>query len=196
MIASRPTAAQAGPSPDLVLRVAAGRPVVPVWRNEIGGVTWQIDDGPGREFLKVGPAHPEFDVASDIARLSWLAPHVPVPAVLGGGAQDGTVWLHTAGLPGRSAADPALAAQPPQTARALGRALRRFHDAVPAQDCPFTWSVQDRGGPLPGRPVPDLDAVVCHGDACTPNTLLTPGPGGRGTPDQAELTMECAARSR
>ena len=66
----------------------------------------------------------------------------------------------------------------PETVRALGAALRHFHDTVPVAGCPFTWSASDRLARLGDRvvgsigAVPELDPVVCHGDACNPNTLL------------------------
>lgn len=75
-----------------VQRILGGRSAVPVWRNELAGVTWQIGDGDQREFLKVGPVHPEFDVASDVERLRWLVPYVPVPVVLGADVEDGVAW--------------------------------------------------------------------------------------------------------
>ena len=49
------------PVPDVVSRIAVGRPVHPRWANEIGGLTFQIGDGTGREFVKVAPPHPEID---------------------------------------------------------------------------------------------------------------------------------------
>ena len=168
----RPSPEEVGSPPSQVLPILDGRSAVPVWLNEIGGVTWQIGDGDDREFLKVGPAHPEFQVVSDVERLRWLQTYVPVPAVLDAGVEDGVAWLLTQGLPGTSAVDLDLMAGPEEVVDALGLALRRFHDAVPLGDCPFTWSVADRGGLSDGRHVPSLDPVVCHGDACTPNTLL------------------------
>lgn len=86
-------------------------------------------------------------------------------------------------------------------ARALGEGLRELHDLLPVPECPFSWSVEDRleraherlhagdwpetwspehRGLTPERafalltdPPPVLGPVVCHGDACAPNTLLT-----------------------
>jgi kanamycin kinase len=59
----------------------------------------------------------------------------------------------------------------------LGRALRRFHDLVPVDDCCWEYSVDGRLAassvvPPPLSERPALDAVVCHGDACNPNFLL------------------------
>jgi Aminoglycoside phosphotransferase len=163
-------------APDVVLDLAAGRRVTPVWRNEIGGITFSIAEGV--EYVKVGPAHREFAPAAEAERLRWLAGYVHVPTVLGfGGAADGTVWLHTAGLPGTSAVLGEWLTQPERVVPALGRALRAFHDAVPVDGCPWTWSVTERlrAGNLPAGLLgssPDDDLVVCHGDACNPNFIF------------------------
>ena len=66
--------------------------------------------------------------------------------------------------------------------QALGRGLRALHDALPVVGCPFSWSVPERiaNAAVRGIRVPDdlrvsppIDRlVVCHGDACAPNTLI------------------------
>jgi kanamycin kinase len=64
-------------------------------------------------------------------------------------------------------------------APAIGAGLRTLHDRLPVNDCPFDWSVAVRLGELaPARrhgltdPPPMDKPVVCHGDACAPNTLI------------------------
>lgn len=165
--------ADPGTVPELVTHLAAGRPLQCVWRNQIGGTTWRIgtrsaDD----EHVKVGPPHPEFDPAGDAERMAWAARWLPVPNVLGHGAHAGLLFLHTRALAGTNAIE--LTDDPHATARALGVALRRWHDALPVQECPWQWSADVRlaalddearvalGGP-PAIPLDDL--VVCHGDA-------------------------------
>jgi len=166
-------------APDVVVRLAGARSIVPVWRNEIGGVTFAIADG--AEYIKIGPAHREFVPAQEAQRLAWLAGYVRVPEVLGLGAEpDGRVWLHTSGLPGTSAVLGEWLTTPESVVPELGRALRRFHDLVPVASCPWTWSVADRltaKGPAAAGlgPVPAEDLVVCHGDACNPNFILDAG---------------------
>ena len=64
--------------------------------------------------------------------------------------------------------------------RAIGDGLRRMHDALPVADCPFSWALETRFSRIRAAadrwligaaPEDDL-VVVCHGDACSPNTLL------------------------
>jgi kanamycin kinase len=50
------------PSGAIVTRIASGRTVFAAWANEIGGLTFLLGDGGGREFVKVAPPHPEVDL--------------------------------------------------------------------------------------------------------------------------------------
>lgn len=109
------------------------------------------------------------------------------------GADDQGSWLLTAGLRGDCAVAPQWIAQPRLAVRAIGEGLRALHDALPVGRCPFSWSLDDRRAlaaaataqrgtsaadlaRLVDAPAPDR-TVVCHGDACAPNTLL--GADGR-----------------
>lgn len=156
------------PVPDEVVAIAAGRPVEAVWVNELGGVTFGVG-GPGgpanlaAEYVKVYPAEHAPLLVDEEQRLRWARRYTAVPDVRAAGAG----WLHTAGLPGRSAVDPRWADAPLVAARAIGRGLRRLHDALPIADCPF-----DRPSWVPADAPPADRVVVCHGDACAPNTLL------------------------
>ncbi|MDO5511564.1 phosphotransferase [Corynebacterium sp.] len=145
---------------------------VPVWRNEIGGVTWRLADS----YVKTGPPHPEFQPAREAERIAWITQFdlpFQVPRVLGVGSE----FLHTELI---DAHPPLHPADPGAAATALGRALRIFHDSVPVEDCPFEW------GPLRG----DEDRVVCHGDACNPNWLLSPSLEFVGTVDLGNLGVD------
>ena len=146
-----------------------------MWRNEDHGITFAIDGG--RTYLKVQPPGPDWDPEAEVARLAWLRDHAPCPEVVDRGERSGLHWLLTSGLAGRSAVDRRWRRRPEVAVPALGSALRRFHDTVPASRCPFTWSVADRVTRFALSRVfldrvPPLDPVVCHGDACNPNFLL------------------------
>lgn len=108
----------------------------------------------------------------------------------------------TTPLPGDNAVWPRWKAQPAVAVRAIGEGLRALHDALPVTACPFDWSASSRladarrrgsAGALDrsrwhqehrrfsvkealahASDIPPTDRlVVCHGDACAPNTLLS-----------------------
>jgi kanamycin kinase len=140
------------PVPAVVSRFANGREVRAVWVNEDGGVTFRLGSAvpgaAGREFIKVANSG-STDFAGATRRLRWAGAYVTVPRLLGCGIADGGAWLRTAALPGRSAVHPRWLATPDVAVRAIGAGLRTLHDRLPV----------DR-------------LVVCHGDACAPNTLV------------------------
>jgi len=172
------------PVPAVVNRFAAGRPVRAVWANEGGGVTFRVGDGV--EFIKVAKA----DTArftDEARRLRWAARYATVPRVLGCGLDRGLdhtpdgdwAWLRTVGLPGLSAVHPRWLASPEVAVRAIGGGLRTLHDQLPVRSCPFDWSAASRLSMLAparrarlGEPPPVDQLVVCHGDACSPNTVI------------------------
>ena len=175
--------------PSAVARVAdrstggtAGRsPLRAVWRNNLGGLTFEAA-GPPRRFVKWAPADSGLDLAAEATRMRWAAQWTTVPQVVEHGTDDDGSWLVTEALPGRSAVDPRWLAHPASAVRAVGVGLRALHDALPLGECPFDWSVAERvaragshGIDVPAdlRAAPPIDVlVVCHGDACAPNTLL------------------------
>lgn len=176
--------------PPLVARLAAGRPVEPVWRNGIGGVTFSIGDG--AEYVKYGPPHAEFDADAEFGRLRWVSAYVTAPKPIDHGPDEEFRWLRTRGIPGTSAVAGGWRQRPELVVPELGRALRRFHDRVPVHDCPWDWSIASRlayrGLPDDALgPWPDLDPVVCHGDACNPNFLLDADGGCVGYVDLGRL---------
>ncbi|WP_417563536.1 phosphotransferase [Microbacterium sp.] len=167
------------PVPDAVRTLAQGAALDAVWRNSLGGVTFRTGDG---RYIKWGMRHPEFDVAAEAERLAWAGRFTPVPRVLQAGGDDTHAWLVTAAIDGRSAVDPRWIADPEKAVRAVGHGLRALHDELPVDACPFSWGVEQRiedaaarGIRVPNalRTAPPIDTlVVCHGDACCPNTLL------------------------
>jgi len=168
------------PVPAVVRRLAAGRPLRAVWRNELGDVTFRVGEtsGTGTEFIKVGGGHSP-DFVREAQRLRWAAPYIPVPPVIDCGIDDSGAWLRTGGLPGVSAVHPRWQATPAVAVAAIAVGLRTLHDSLPVASCPFDWSVASRlpllhpahRANLPDPPPIDR-LVVCHGDACAPNTLI------------------------
>jgi kanamycin kinase len=177
------------PMPGAVAALAAGNRVRPVWRNELGGLTFEMIGPAGRRFVKWAPAGTPLNLTAEGARLRWAAPFTQVPPVLDEGRDGAGSWLITAGLPGRNAVDVVWRADPLRAVRAIGQGLRAFHEALPVADCPFTWSVEERLSDAEARAttarrrrrlaklaadIPPVDKlVVCQADACAPNTLLS-----------------------
>jgi kanamycin kinase len=167
-LGARPTALIDVPA--AVARLAGTADLEPVWANAVGGLTFRW----GERYVKWVPAAAPVDLADEAARLVWAAPWISVPEVLDHGADEDGAWLVTRALPGRSAVDPHWLERPAAAARGIGAGLRALHDALPVADCPFDWGVAARTGDvhlLEAAPAVDL-LVVCHGDACVPNTLL------------------------
>jgi aminoglycoside phosphotransferase len=110
--------------------------------------------------------------------------------------------LVTAPLPGTNAVCDRWLARPRTAVAAIGAGLRALHEALPVADCPFSWSAADRLAEVRDRAAAGLISpadwhedhqplgldraialladppaadrlVVCHGDGCAPNTLLT-----------------------
>jgi kanamycin kinase len=175
-------AAPTGPVtvPAVVRAIAGDDDVAPVWRNQLDGLTFRLVGPDGARYVKwVATGTPELDLDAEAERLAWASRYATVPRVLGSGHDEEGSWLATAALPGRSAVDPVWLARPDDAARAMGAGLRSLHDALPVDGCPFSWSVTERAARLDASareqvgPVPAVDRlVVCHGDACAPNTLV------------------------
>ncbi|GAS89222.1 aminoglycoside 3'-phosphotransferase [Mycolicibacterium brisbanense] len=188
--------------PDVVTALAGDATLTPVWRNELGGLTFRLDgtDGATAYVKWVAAGTPEIDLIAEAERLTWAQTRVAVPPVLDHGTDADGAWLITAAVPGRSAVDPHWAGRAADVAAGIGRGLRLLHDALPVDACPFDWGIERRlrraderiaAGEGPADWFPEhrhldrdeararLDAppavdrlVVCHGDACVPNTLL------------------------
>jgi aminoglycoside phosphotransferase len=188
--------------PTSVATVAGGKPLRAVWENELGGLTFEVGSGAGRCFVKWAPTSSGIDLDAEAARLLWAQKYSPVPRLLDRGRDETGGWIVTSPMAGESAVAERWKADPARAVDAVGTGLRALHDAVPVAECPFSWSRHDRVdvarhraalGQLESErwhPVhrsltvemalgvlddsPDVDKlVVCHGDACAPNTMLT-----------------------
>lgn len=181
--------------PGVVAALAGDDTVTPAWRNELGGLTFRLEDADGgvRYVKWIAAGTPEIDLEAEAERLTWAGRWATVPRVLEHGSDRDGAWLVTAALPGRSAVDPRWTAEPAAAAAAIGRGLRLLHDTLPVEGCPYDWSVERRlagkterrlarsterrlardgaRGGIGDPPAVDR-LVVCHGDACAPNTLL------------------------
>lgn len=165
--------------PERVRALAGAAALSPVWLNGIGGLTFRTDDG---RYIKWGPHDAEANMRDEAERMRWARQWIVVPEVLAQGQDADHEWLVTAALPGRSAVDPRWRDDPRTAVRGVGEALRALHDALPVDECPWSWGPEwrianaaERGVTVPSdlRTPPPVDLlVVCHGDACMPNTLL------------------------
>ena len=182
--------------PSAIDRLARGS-ARPVWENELGGLTFAV----GSQFIKWVPSGSGLNLAAEADRLRWARRFTPVPEVVGEGSDKEGSWLVMTALPGESAVSDRWSAEPAAAVTAIGEGLRAMHDALPIADCPFSWSAEDRLADAHRRAgasaldperwhakhrhltvsraleelaeIPDIDKlVVCHGDACAPNTLL------------------------
>lgn len=127
-----------GPVADLV----ADADVVPVDIGRSDATTVRVRRPAGDWFAKVrrsdGPTEElETTLADEAERLRWLAAHVPVPTVVEAGADDDHEWLVVTALPGSDATSLEHQFDPERLLRLLGEGLRRFHDTVPVDGCPF-----------------------------------------------------------
>jgi len=208
---------RAGPPAGIVVpagvrAVAGARPLRAVWKNELGGITFDAGDW----FIKWTPATSPIDPEAEQRRLEWASAFARVPAVVDHGRDAEGAWLVTRALPGASAVDDRWIADPARAVAAIGAGLRALHDALPVASCPFSWSVADRLADIGRRaaagavrsdrwhpdhaaydleralaavanPPPIDRLVVCHGDTCAPNTLLDARGGFAGHVDLGAL---------
>jgi aminoglycoside phosphotransferase len=199
VIAGRPTDAVGAP-PAVRQAIGSARAEV-VWRNELDGLTFEVVGAAGRRFVKWAPAGSGLDLVPEVDRLAWLAGRWPAPRVVGTGQDETGSWIMTTPVPGESAVTQRWQRNPEVAVRAIGEGLRAMHETLPVDECPFSWSAEQRCAQVRERAAeglldradwhevhhslsvehalarlaspPAIDRlVVCHGDACAPNTLI------------------------
>lgn len=185
--------------PDAITALIGDRSFDVVWLNELGGLTISIGHGDGGVHVKWSPASCPIDLDAERGRLKWAQPYTTVPEVLDAGSDAHGTWLVTRSIDAQNAVSARWLEDPRTACVALGRGLRAMHDVLPVAACPYDWSVTRRlaairdRGPRPPDEFADVDVtpdhdrstsiddlgatptedlVVCHGDACAPNTLL------------------------
>jgi len=190
------------PIPAPVAEQADGQSLRPVWENELGGLTFEVGSGADRYFVKWAPAASGIDLGAEVARMGWAGAFTPVPRLLEQGADETGSWIAISPVPGDSAVAERWRRNPAAAVKAIGKGLRAMHDSLPVEGCPFSWSSEDRAADARSRasaglvdpqqwhpvhrsltvdqalaalgdPPPVDKPVVCHGDACAPNTILT-----------------------
>lgn len=189
------------PVPSGLRSVVGGARTRAVWVNQIGGVTFELTGDGRRRFLKWAPAGSGLDLSAEAARMQWVSAFAVVPRVVEYGDDADGSWLLTEALAGESAVANRGKVDPATAVAAIGVGLRRLHDSAPVEQCPFTWSAQERLARAhvhaeQGRLDPNAwhrehrhlsveqalnalaepphvdGAVVCHADACSPNTIV------------------------
>ena len=158
--------------------LAALEMLVPVWRNELGGLTFRGRIGAESIFVKWAPVGVGLDLAAERDRMLWAIAYTPVPVVLDYQETPDGELLVTRAIEAANAVSARWIADPAGAVRALAIGLRQWHDALPVSDCPFDWSPGTRISGRPGVAAlassPSVDRlVVAHGDPCAPNTLLS-----------------------
>jgi len=169
--------------PDRVRLLASDAALECVWQNNLGGLTFRATPAARHPiYIKWGPRNTESSLRDEADRLRWARQWLLVPEVIDQGEDAEHEWLVTAALDGESAVHPRWVAQPEVAVRAVGEGLRALHESLPVADCPWEWSVASRienaarrGIQVPAHlnDAPPIDQqVVCHADACCPNTLV------------------------
>ena len=175
------------PVPDIVLDIAAGRPVELAWRNELGGLTFRVGDA----FVKWNPPSTGVNLDCERLRLEWLTDRHPAPRVLDHGRSGDAQWLLTEALAGGSAVGDTWRARRPEAISAIATGLRALH-AIGVEDFPDAWTSEVWVGRSPAgigqRPLIDAPVLV-HGDACAPNTLISAEGKWTGNVDFGDLAV-------
>jgi kanamycin kinase len=171
-----------------------------VWQNELGGLTARVLGASGELYVKWVPRDSGLDLAGEIERIEWARPYTPVVEIVEHGADERGQWMASMAIDAENLVAAKWRAEPRRAAASLGEGLRALHDALPVTTCPYVWSRESRLAEIAARRAagllrgltlghefaelaveraleevadgPEEDLVVCHGDACAPNTLV------------------------
>ncbi len=142
-----------------------------IWRNELGGTTWYAND----VFVKWNPVTSGIELVREVKRLRWLEGRHPAPVVVDFGRTRDAEWLITAALTGESAVAPRWKERPFEAVNAIADGLRALH-TIDTESFPTEWSSESWVNCDPGKtlmpPSADVEVLV-HGDACSPNTIVS-----------------------
>jgi kanamycin kinase len=174
----------------------------PAWTYDDVVTTWALSRRDETRFVKVKRSDATVTLRAEAVRMDWAARYLRVPRVLDYGGADGLDWLVTACMAGTSAIKDEWRADPEWLVPIVARGLRRFHDALPVDECPFRFTVRDAIDAARARLASGLetwddmheehkhltvaeavarleatapvreDLVVCHGDYCYPNDFI------------------------
>lgn len=134
--------------------------------------TWRLERSYGEvRYLKVASLD---RTAEETARLRWAAPCLPVPRLIDSGEEDDVAWFLTEALPGRDATAEEFRSDPEALVDILANGLREFHEAAPAETCPFDFVLDTALGVVRNRvaaelvnPVEDFHREHRHLDAAS-----------------------------
>lgn len=158
-----------------------------VWRNELDGLTFRLDD----RFVKWQPWGRGIDLARERDRLRWISSRHPAPHVIGFGEDSEGQWLVTRALPGGHAVGDTWRERREEAIAAIAIGLRALHqirtDGFPSEWVNQTWPARAPSSLGPAPPTEQL--VLVHGDACAPNTLISADGHWTGHVDFGDLTV-------
>jgi kanamycin kinase len=75
--------------PRIARKLAGDASPEPVWRNDLGGLTFRLGD----RFLKWNPRWTGVDLDRERVRLGWIAERHPAPRVVGHGVDGDAQWM-------------------------------------------------------------------------------------------------------
>jgi kanamycin kinase len=158
-----------------------------------GARVFKLKDGNETLFLKFAPISsdpdPAFSIQAEADRLTWLrSKNLAVPKVELFLEDNGLEYLLMTAIPGRDTSQSWRPDQIPSIIAKLATGLRAWHDTNTV-DCPYKLTLETRIAQARARTkIANLrleleallehapeheDLVLCHGDPCVPNVLLT-----------------------